>query len=177
MISPNDITCIVVIENYNELADHTIESIKKFTNPIPKILICFNTGNTKAINIKRYKRDKINFIEKCSNDKNIKIVMNDIPGNIKNTSIRHGIGINKLMELVDTKYTAIIESDVILTSDKWYYLDERKFDIKAIPRGRKIFHIGMFAFSYLKQIYLKTWIGAQKSERGMETPDGRCIVK
>lgn len=137
MISPSDITCIVVIENYNELANHTIESIKKFTNPMPKVLICFNSGNTKAINIKRYKSDKINFIEKCNKDKNIKIVMNNIPGNIKNTSIRHGMGINKMMELVDTKYTAIIESDVIITSDKWWHLDEKKYDIKAIPRGKK----------------------------------------
>jgi hypothetical protein len=121
MISVNDITCIMVMENDRGLAVDGVSSVVKFSAGA-RILVC-NNGNS---------YDSASRIAQLPN---VRIIDNQINSSVTNTSVRHGIGINRLYKEVKTNYVAIIESDVLVTSSNWYKLDVDKFDIKAIPRG------------------------------------------
>lgn len=119
-IMAKDITTLTVVERDNGLIKYTINSIRKFTNPIPQIIIAHNGSSEK-------------YLKEFKSDNNILIIENPISLQVRNTSNRHGLGLNKIMPLVKTKYTAIIESDVMLLSNKWWQMDD-SYDFKACQK-------------------------------------------
>jgi hypothetical protein len=121
-ISPADITTLTVVENDSGLVRYAINSIKRFTSPLPAQIIIAHNGNSDM------------FLQEFRVDPRIVIVENPLDKSITHSSDRHGIGINKIMPLVKTKYTAIIESDLILLSDVWWHLDD-SFDMKASQKS------------------------------------------
>ena len=133
MIDPKDLTCIIVMENDSGIVNYAIQSIIKFTNPCPKILICENTGNVKS--------KACELVPFKIKHKDLIIVKNPLGEKPFNTSERHGLGLNKLMRMVNTEYTAIIESDICLLSKNWIKLDTSKYDIKAAFRGKKRYRL------------------------------------
>ena len=122
VIRPEDLTTLTVVENDSGLVKYTINSIKKFTPITPKIIIAHNNNSSAAV------------LTPFKNDPGVLIVPNKINPGVKNTSTRHGLGLNAIMPLVQTPYTAIVESDVILTSDKWWQLDD-SYDLKACQKA------------------------------------------
>lgn len=91
---------------YNDRAtnlfDLMVRSVIKYTEPQPKFIICDNGGND---------------LEKYKSLKNFTIVSGSITKS--KGSLQHGESLNKIVSLVETQNTAIIESDCVLLYKGW----------------------------------------------------------
>ena len=136
MANKNDLTVITVAENDSGLLDLMIRSVYKYTREQPKIIICDHGKNG-------------NLEQKYSSDSNIVIVKN-IP-QLSGGSNRHGEGLNKIFPMVNTKRTAIIESDCILLSYDWDKLNPPKQKMIAAKKGelamQPFYHMCFLVFS------------------------------
>jgi hypothetical protein len=135
-MSKSDLTILTVVENDCGIFDLLISSIYKFTDPVPNIIVC-NHGNNG------------NVLSKYVNDPNMIIV--DHTPTMGGGSNRHGEGLNKIFPLVDTKKTAIIESDCILLRKHWDYVDFPQHRMIAAKKGElagaPYYHICFMVFS------------------------------
>lgn len=125
MASIDDLTVITVVENDKGLIDLMIKSVYKFTKETPKIIICDQGGNG-------------NLLDKYISDPNITIIKNS--PKLKGGSNRHGEGLNKIFPMVNTKRTAIIESDCILLSYHWDKLNLPDKKMIAAKKGELAMH-------------------------------------
>lgn len=136
MANNNDLTVLTVVENDKGLLDLLVSSIYKFTDPIPKIIVC-DQGNNGMV------------MSKYKNDRNIKVVSNK--PTMAGGSNRHGEGLSKIFPLVTTQRTAIIESDCLLLRKDWDYLDFPKYKMLAAKKGeiagQAFYHICFMVFS------------------------------
>ena len=120
----NNLTVISVVENDKGLVDLMIQSLYKFTTPVPKIILCSNGKNP--------------ILDKYNEDTNIKIVENN--PSIGGGSNRHGDGLNVAFKLVTTPKTAIVESDCVIVKSDWHEIDQpfkvlvaKKCELHQIP--------------------------------------------
>ena len=125
-----NLTVLTVDENDRGILDLLVSSIYKFTDPVPKIIICDQGGNE-------------NMMSKYRNDPNCTIVSNR--PKLSGGSNRHGDGLNKIFQMVDTDKTAIIESDCILLRKGWDHLAPQHKMIAA-PKGKNLYHVCFLLF-------------------------------
>lgn len=132
----NDLTVITVVENDSGIFDLMISSLYKFTDPMPKVIVCYQGGSNIVMS-------------KYVNDPNITIVPNK-PA-MSGGSNRHGDGLNKIFPMVNTKRTAIIESDCVLLDRGWDYVDFPKHKMIAAKKGelagQPYYHVCFMVFS------------------------------
>ena len=115
-----DLTVITVVENDAGLVDLMIESVKKFTNPCPRFIICDN-GNNKDT------------LAKHADDPNITVFSNK--PTMAGGSNRHGEGLNAAFEFVNTPRFAVIESDCIVLKEGWDTVGFPKSKLLAAKKG------------------------------------------
>lgn len=127
-----DLTVISVNEADNGTLDLMIRSVLKFTDFVPKFIICQNNG-PKSINISKIYKD-------CEY---IKVIQNT-PLYLGGSN-RHSSGLNAIFPLVDTKYTAIIESDCVVLNKDWYKLPSGK-KMLAAKKVEDLYHICFLVF-------------------------------
>lgn len=136
MAEKNDLTVLTVVENDSGILDLMIQSVYKFTDPVPKIIICDQGRNG-------------TLLDKYRNDPNITIVKNT--PKLVGGSNRHGSGLNKIFPLVATKRTAIIESDCVLLKYGWDKLNFPKYKMLAAKKGEQAghpyYHVCFLVFS------------------------------
>ena len=125
----NDLTVCSVVYNDAQvgLLDLMVSSVLKHTTTIPKFLLLDNGGN----NLDCY-RSNPNFIVIDNTD------------SLYRGSLAHGIGLNRLLALSTTRYTAIIESDCVMVEDTWCDLGSSK--IKAASKGPGLYHACFLVF-------------------------------
>jgi len=130
----NDLTVISAVENEKGLVNYMIDSVLKFTNPTPKIIVSDN-GRSRR------------FLDRYKDNPNITIV--DSKPVIKGGSNRHAHGLNIAFVLVETKYTAIVESDCMILSENWAKMND-KFKlvvaVKSETEGIPFYHIPFVLF-------------------------------
>lgn len=126
----SDLTVLTVVENDKGIFDLMLKSVRKFTNPVPQFIVCYNGG------------DK-SFVEKYSTYPDVTVVWNT--PTMSGGSNRHGEGLNKIVPMVSTDRAAIVESDCIVLREGW---DEIKpgFDIVAAEKGKALYHICFVVF-------------------------------
>jgi hypothetical protein len=126
----SDLTVLSVVENDCGILDLMVRSIYKFTDPIPKIILCNNGKDN---------------LEKYTKDTNMTIVNNN-PG-LKGGSNRHGDALNKIFKMVTTKRTAIIESDCVVLCDGWNATNFKALAAKKDEKNGKIlYHVCFMVF-------------------------------
>ena len=119
----NDLTVVTVVENDSGIINYLVDSVYAFTTPKPKIIICDNGRNG-------------TLLDKYKDDKNITVVEN--PGcEFKGGSNIHGESLNKVLPMVTTGKTAIIESDCVVLSRDWNLLDTSKYKMSATIKPTK----------------------------------------
>jgi hypothetical protein len=150
-MSKNDLTVLTVVENDKGILDLMISSIYKFTDTVPRIIIC-DQGNNGTI------------MSKYHNDQNITIVKNKPI--MAGGSNRHGDGLNKIFPLVKTKKTAIIESDCILLRKHWDYIAPQH-KMVAAKKGNNLYHVCFVLFytDVLKGIDFRAGKNGNRSNR------------
>src|SRR5690242_6141825 len=121
MASKSDLTILTVVEHDSGTLDLMISSVRKFTQPHPKFIICDNS-NGKAPVLDKYRKDP-----------NITIINNS--PKLSGGSNRHGDGLNKIFSLVDTSRTAIVESDCIVLCNGWDDINFPKYKMVAAKKG------------------------------------------
>lgn len=128
----NNLTIITVVENDCGTLDLMIRSVLKFTDFVPNFIICCN-------NKEEY--TNISFYYKSVD--NIKVVYNktDLLGG----SFRHGSGLNAIFKMVNTRYTAIIESDCVVLSVDWHKIDNN-YKMMAALKKDNLYHICFLVF-------------------------------
>jgi len=99
-----NLTVISVVANNSGIVDYMINSIYKFTDPKPRIILCDNGNNG-------------NTLDKYRDDDNIVIIKNDPTD--KGESAKHARGLNKIFPLVKTEKTAIFDSDCMVLKSGW----------------------------------------------------------
>lgn len=104
-----------------------VKSVLKYTKVEPEFVICDNGGN----NLDRYKLLP-----------NFRIIDNKSG---MRGSLQHGDGLNKIVSLSTTKYTAIIESDCFVLSDKWFCIND-EFKIAAAKKTDRLYYIYFLLF-------------------------------
>src|SRR3990167_1608886 len=129
----SDLTVITVVENDPGLVELMVKSVLRFTEPKPKFIFCDNSGGK---NHKRIQSAMKNFDQ-------YEIIDND--PSIEGGSNRHGHGLNKIFPYVNTKYTAIVESDVAVLSRDWYKISSG-FKAKGASKAQHIYHACFFIF-------------------------------
>jgi hypothetical protein len=150
----SDLTVITVVENDRGLLDLMIKSVRRFTTPAPKFMICDNGGSEKVLSI--YK-----------DDPDVTIV----PHKPKMTggSNRHGEGLNTLIKLVQTKRTAIIESDCIVLCDGW---DKTSASMLAAPKGKhddRVYYHACFMVFYTDNLRFTDFRAGTAKDRANRT--------
>jgi hypothetical protein len=129
-----DLTVVTVVENDKGLLDLMIRSVYKFTVPAPRILIC-EQGNSSVA-------------EKYQGDPNITVVKN-FP-KLSGGSNRHGSALQKIIPMVETPKTAIIESDCILLNHGWDNINPPFKMVGALkgmaPSGMPLYHVCFMLF-------------------------------
>lgn len=115
-----DLTVVTVVENDAGLIDLMIKSIKRFTTPCPRFVICDN-GNNKDV------------LTKYADDPNITVFAHK--PTLQGGSNRHGEGLSAAFGFVSTPRFAIIESDCIVLKSGWDYLDYSKYKLLAAKKG------------------------------------------
>jgi len=135
----SDLTVLTVAENEQDagLIKFMIDSVYKFTNPKPYIIICDNGRNG-------------NVLDKYRSDPNISI----ISGLTKaiGGSNRHGESLNQIFHFVKTKKAVILDSDCIVLSENWCKLDFNKHKAWASKKGETssghpFYHVCYLVFS------------------------------
>lgn len=103
----SDLTVITVAAKDKDswLLHYMLMSVCKFTDVMPKIIICDNGGNGP---LKKFYKD----------NKHISVVV-DRTEKHANASVEHGIGLNRAFKGVTTSRTASIESDCVVLSKGW----------------------------------------------------------
>ena len=132
MNKSNDLTVITAVENdCGGILDLMVQSIHKFTNPIPKIILC-NQGKKNIDSYLKYT--------------NLTIV-NHSPS-ISGGSNRHGCALNKVLPMVTTKRTAIVESDCIVLCDGWDSSGGKRVLAakKAEKKDKILYHVCFMVF-------------------------------
>lgn len=117
-----DITIITVVQNDSGLIVHMIDSVYRYSKSKPKIIICDNGGNK-------------HFLNKYALDANVTIVKNKPKA--KDAANKHGEGIDKIFQMVDTKYTVIMDSDCVILGEKWQEFDKNKYKVVTAKKGSK----------------------------------------
>lgn len=107
-------TVISVLYKDFGLFDYMIQTALASSDNIAQILV-YDTGDNDSI------------IQQYSSDIRIKFIKGRNTGN---GSVSHGMGLNKLLPLVNTPITAIIEPDVILLNRGWDDLPD-EIDLRA----------------------------------------------
>lgn len=132
MENTSDLTVVTVVENdCGGIFDLMIRSVKKFTDPSPSILIC-NNGSGNAL-------------DKYRNDGLIRII-NNSPA-LRGGSNRHGDALNKIIPMVKTKRTAIVESDCIVLNHMWHKTSKRMVAAKKAENSNLIaYHVCFMIF-------------------------------
>jgi len=125
----SDLTICSVVCNDNQvhLFDIMIKSVLKFTKFEPKFIICDNGNN----NLKKYELLP-----------NFTIIKNN---SRCRGSLQHGEGLNKIIPMSKTKYTAIIESDCVILSDKWYSISN-EYKMVGAKKSAETYHICFLLF-------------------------------
>jgi len=120
MSNQTDLTVLTVVENDCGLIDYMIKSVRKFTHPAPRFIICDNGRN----------RD---VLDKYRDDKDITIFTNK--PKLAGGSNRHGSGLNAAFEFVGTTRFAIVESDCIVLKEDWDYVGSPTYQLAAAKKG------------------------------------------
>lgn len=143
------LTVLTVIENDPGLFELMVRSVQKFTSCPVKFIVCDNSNGK-------------NFSKALKINENIQVVRNN--PKFLGGSNRHGEGLCKIVPLVQTKYAAIIESDMAVLSPDWYKLGG-KFRILAAEKQKGLYHICFMVFesSLLKSMDFRP--GANDKER------------
>lgn len=130
MITKNDLTICSVA--YNDLKtgvlDLMIKSVICFTDPTPTFVICDNGGND---------------LTKYSDYDNFTIVPHKNHGYCG--SLQHGDALNRVFGLVNTKYTAIVESDCVVLSKDWCKI-KRPHKVLAARKDKHLYHVCFLIF-------------------------------
>ena len=125
----NDLTIISVVYNdlRTNLFDLMVKSVLRYTYNAPKFIICDNGGNN---------------LSKYVGLSNFTIIPN------KNTNLRgsiaHGTALNKIMLLVKSEKTAIIEQDCVVLKEDWDNIGNA--DIMAAEKMENIYHMCFMVF-------------------------------
>lgn len=147
-IIPKNLTVISVIQNDSGLCNLMIDSIKRFTDPNPKMIIIDKGGNKSIIKANR-------------NNSNIRFVQDFTGARHPNTSMRHAYGINKALSLVDTEYTAVVESDCVVLRKDWFEFDSNKYHmlaaLKSMEFGEEYYHMCFMVFK-TKKLFGMNWM-------------------
>jgi hypothetical protein len=118
---------VVCNDNRSKLFDLMVKSVLRFTKHIPEFIICDSGGN----NLNSYQSLP-----------NFTIMSNT---SISRGSLQHGEGLNKIVSLSKTKYTAIIESDCILLSDEWLCINDN-YKMVGAKKAKDIYHVCFLLF-------------------------------
>ena len=121
MINPKDITVISVVGDDGGLSETMVQSVLHFSKSPPSFIIADNGNNAKLKRI-------FNFITLVKNNKD---------ANHNNTSVRHAAGLNLILPMVKTKYTAIVESDVVVLRNDWFDFDINKYDMMTALKKKE----------------------------------------
>lgn len=125
---------VISVVALDKTLDLMIKSVKKFTNPAPNFLFCDNMNGYNEERIKSYMD---------AND-NYTIINNKIKP-YTSGSTAHGLGLNRVFPIVDTEYTAIVESDVAVLSSNWMNISP-EFAIKAAIKLEDLYHMCFIVF-------------------------------
>lgn len=117
-----DLTIVTVVENDPNLLRLMVKSVKKFTSPEPKFIVCDNSNGKNKTRI-----------DDAMGDADFKIINNS--PKLSGGSNRHGSGLQKAFDQVSTKRFAIIESDCILLDYEWDDIDFPKSKLLAAKKG------------------------------------------
>lgn len=118
------LTVLSVIENDPGLTELMVKSVIKNT-PEAKFIFCDNTNGG---NVER--------IKSCfGNKKNLTIVKHK--PQISGGSNRHGSGLNRIFPLVDTKYVAVVENDVVVLDAQWCNIKSGCLAKASFKQGKK----------------------------------------
>lgn len=123
----SDLTIITVACQDNGFTENMIQSVHRFTHPIPNIIICDNGRNA-------------NFPKQWMKYPNVKIVKNTRAHKYKknktffNTSMQHGVGLNLVFKHVKTKRTAIIEPDCAVLKKGWDEIPDG-YEMRTCEKG------------------------------------------
>lgn len=129
----SDLTILTVVENDPGLYELMYRSVMAFTEFTPEFIVCHNSGHNGA--------DKKSLKYMLKN--NIKVVFND--PKFSGGSRRHGSGLYKILPMSKTKYTAIVESDVIIAHRDWYKI-KPSCKIKASIKSPGLYHCCFLIF-------------------------------
>lgn len=126
----SDFTVLTVAadENISGLLPYMIESVRKFTHPMPNIVVVDNNLNNDEV-LAHYRKDPY-----------VSVVTNHRPKEDKSyqsTSFMHGNGLNAGMRRINTPYTAIIESDCVVCNPNWFKFDKKRYDMVCAKKGVK----------------------------------------
>lgn len=126
-MTKSDLTVITVAANDNGFVGNMIDSVRRFTDPMPRVIICDNGRNA-------------NHLLKYKSDPNIKVIKNmrarkyKNNKNFANTSVQHGIGLNLTFQHVKTPRTAIIEPDCAVLKEGWDTMPDG-YEMRASVKG------------------------------------------
>jgi len=129
----SNLTIVTVTENDLGILDLMIKSVIKFTNPMPNFVIC-NNGNSPSVN-KYRNREKFTVV--------------DFKPSMSGGSNRHGEALCKVLPLVQTKRTAILESDCIALREGWDNISDGKNVLACIKGQSKLgpfYHVCYLVF-------------------------------
>ena len=123
-----DLTVCSVVYNDAQvgLLDLMVSSVLKHTPTAPRFLLCDHGGN----NLDLYRTNP-----------NFTIIPNT--DSLYRGSLAHGYGLNRLLELSTTRYTAIVESDCVVVNDSWCSVQGK---IKAASKGSGLYHVCLLVF-------------------------------
>lgn len=156
-----DITVLTVVHKDSGLVKYLIDSLKKYSDILPKIIVCDNGGN------KQYLDEYMG---------EITIVKNK-PKSKDGANI-HGESINKIFKMVSSKYTLIIDSDCVVLSDDWCKFD-KKYKFISAKKGAKggidkhHFCFTLFETEIFRNIDFRPVHSRQKQKRPWDTG---CMV-
>ena len=157
-----DITVITVAQNDSGLVRHMIDSVNLHSKANPKIIVCDNGGNKKLF-------------DKYQEDDNVVIVKNKPKS--KDAANIHGECLDKIFKMVDTKYTAIMDSDCVILSDDWATVDS-KYKVVTAKKGVRTIDKHYFCFVVFETKSLTgTSFKPVHSRKDKELPwDTGCMV-
>lgn len=121
----SDLTVLTVVENDSGLFDLMYRSVMAFTDAQPQFIVCNNGGSLHKGN-------------------NIRSIVGN-PGTLVGGSNRHGHGLHKILPMSKTKYTAIVESDVVITDKSWSKI-KPGCKIKASIKSPGLYHCCFMVF-------------------------------
>jgi len=156
----SDLTVITVVANDNGFVGNMINSVYRFTNPKPKIIICDNGGSDEYL--APYKDDPDILITK--NIRAHKYNNNKLFGN---TSWRHGIGLNNAFVLTSSTRTAIVEPDCAVLKEGWDTIPDG-YEMRACRKG-----VGTEGEHYYHPCFMVFYTDALKRDGRIDwRPDG-----